>query len=311
MQYDEFRAMNTAIQVAAEGSRAALEPAFRGVREFIAECEARFSRFLPDSELCQLNRSSGRWFAASPELFDILDQAMELYRLTGGLFDPTILSALERAGYDRSIDIIRAAGARSIGSPAGAQSVPGLDRLRLDPDRLAVFLPERVQIDLGGIAKGWIAGRAVSLLSNYTSAGAVGAGGDIAFFGTPAGEQFWEVSLEDPRDPQQVLAVLTLQSGALATSSVTRRRWLQAGREKHHIIDPRTGVPAEEAWLSVSVSAGDAAVAEAFAKAILIAGPGAADRLVEQIPGLWFVSVSPDGSLSGTQQGMELVYELI
>jgi FAD:protein FMN transferase len=309
MHYDEYRAMNTLIQVAAEGNRQDLEPGFRQVREFIAASEERFSRFRPESELCQLNRSAGRWFDASAELFDLLRKALALYRQTGGLFDPSILNVLQQAGYDRSMDDIRLSGARPAAS-APALGVPGLQGVRLDPDRQGIFLPAGVQIDLGGIAKGWIADRAVSILSETTSAGAVGAGGDMAFYGKPGGEQFWEISLEDPRDAQQTLAVLTVSSGGLATSSVTRRRWLQSGQERHHIIDPRTGEPADVEWLSVSVGAADAANAEALAKAVLIAGSQAAFSLIRQFPDAWFVAVAPDGALSGTLEGMEMVYEL-
>lgn len=308
MQYDEFRAMNTLIQVAAEGSRQDLEPGFQRVREFIAASEQRFSRFRPESELCRLNRSAGRWFDASQDLFDLLRKALELYRQTEGLFDPSILNALQQAGYDRSMDIIRLTGSKPASGPAPA--VPGLHGVRLDTLRQAIYLPPEVQIDLGGIAKGWIADRAVTILSDYTAAGAVGAGGDMAFYGRPSGEQFWEVSLEDPQDAQHTLAVLTVSTGGLATSSVTRRRWTQSGQERHHIIDPRSAAPAEVEWLSVSVGAKDAAVAEALAKALLIAGSPAAFSLAGGFPEVWFVAITPDGALCGTQEGMEMVYEL-
>jgi len=310
MEYDEYRAMNTSIQVAAEGSRADVEPGFRRVRRLVAASEARFSRFLDDSELCQLNRAAGRWFNASAELFDVLQKALALHELSGGLFDPSILKALQQAGYDRSIDIIRASGLPPV-FPIFPPADSRLNQVCLDPDRRAIYLPAEVQIDLGGIAKGWIAEKAVNLLADYAPACAVSAGGDMAFHGTPEGEQSWQVSLEDPRDAKNVLAVLDVRSGALATSSVARRRWIQAGQERHHIIDPRTGLPAEVEWVSVSVGAADAATAEAFAKAILIAGSDAAPELAAQVPGLWFIAVHPDGSLSGTPASKEMVYELI
>ena len=308
MEYDEYPAMNTTIQVAAEGSRNELEPGFGQVRRFIAATEARFSRFRQDSELCQLNRSAGTWFRASAELFDLVQEALELHHLTGGLFDPTTLTALQRVGYDRSMDLIQDSGlqsALSIYQPTTSR----LGQVHLDPDNTAVFLPAGVQIDLGGIAKGWIAEKAVHLLAEYTPAGAVSAGGDIAFHGIPTGEPGWQISLEDPRDEQAVLTILHLSGGALATSSVTRRRWWQGSQLRHHIIDPHTGMPAEVEWLSVSVGAPKATTAEAFAKAVLIGGTDLGTRLAAQIPGLWFIAVHPDGSLSGTQKSKEMVYE--
>ena len=188
MEYDEYRAMNTTIQVAAEGKRNDLVPGFQQVRRFIAESEARFSRFREDSELCQLNRSAGRWFTASAGLLELMQQALDLYWLTEGLFDPSILTALQQAGYDRSIDIIRKVGAGPV-APVLLPTASRLDQVSLDPDRSAIYLPAGVQIDLGGIAKGWIAEKALSLMATFTPACAVSAGGDMAFHGFPAGEQ--------------------------------------------------------------------------------------------------------------------------
>ena len=107
LEYDEFRAMNTTILVAAEGNRRDLEHGFKQVRKLIEESEQRFSRFREMSELTALNHSAGRWFEASAEMFSLLEAAKEAYRLTTGLFDPTILNALKVSGYDRSMDEIR------------------------------------------------------------------------------------------------------------------------------------------------------------------------------------------------------------
>ena len=309
MEYDEFSAMNTTIQVAAEGSRVKLAPGFQKVRQFIAECEARFSRFRQDSELCQLNRAAGTWFQASAGLFDMVEDALQLHRLTDGLFDPSILNALEQAGYDRSMDAIRALDPQPPATVTTRSAPSILRQTRLDPVRKAIQLPSGVQIDLGGIAKGWIAEKTLLLLEEYTPACAVSAGGDMAFHGLPQGEPAWQVSLEDPRDEQAVLAVLQVSSGALATSTVTRRRWLQGGQVRHHIIDPRSGAPAKVEWLSVSVGAPKATIAEAFAKAILIGGSSLGTQLAAQIPGLWFIAVDPLGNLAGTPNSKEILYE--
>jgi len=313
MEYDEYRAMNTAIQVAAEGDRDELEGGFQRVRHFIEDSEARFSRFREDSELCQLNRSAGTWFQASPELYELLSEALRLHTLTGGLFDPSILGALQRVGYDRSMDEIKAMGilADRDFSPMTSPRFEGtlFEGTFLDPGNHSVLLPPHVQIDFGGIAKGWIAGKAVQMLSDYAPACAVSIGGDIAFHGFPTGETAWQVSLENPLDEDDVLAVLDVDSAALATSSVSRRRWLQGNQARHHIIDPRTGFPAEVEWLSVSAGAPESTTAEAFAKAILIGGPLVGARFVEQFPGLWFIAVRPDGSLSEIQASEEMIYE--
>lgn len=315
MEYDEFPAMNTTIQVAAEGQPDDLETGFKQVRQFIAECESRFSRFLEDSELSRLNRSAGTWFQASPGLFELVQESLNMYRLTRGLFDPSILKSLQQAGYDRSMELITASG--SLPEDATKQPLVVISpfdaslirQVRLDFDNEAVYLPPGLQIDLGGIAKGWIAEKAVHLLSEFTPACAVSAGGDMAFHGVPTGESAWQVSFEDPRDEHNVLAVLNMRSGALATSSITRRSWNKGGEVRHHIIDPRTGFSAKTEWLSVCAGAPKAVEAEAFAKAILIGGSNQAVQLAELIPGSWFIAVLPDGSLLGTQNSKEIVYE--
>jgi FAD:protein FMN transferase len=333
MEYDEFSAMNTAVLCAAEightGDNRRAAAGFAAVREWVAECEARFSRFRPDSELCRLNRASGHWFPASEDLYELLETALELHDLTSGLFDPSILPALQQAGYDRSMEDIRKTGDQPAGlrPGAGVASPSHFAQTEMDGERRAIRLPEGVQIDLGGLAKGWIVERAARLLSIYSLACAVDAGGDMVLAGVPGEfaestanrlssgrhtldgyqQPGWQVALEDPRDPQNTLAVLRVGPGALVTSSVSRRRWTQQGQPRHHIIDPRTGQPAESAWLSVTVFAYRATWAEAFAKAILLAGPQEALMLARRVPELRFIAVNPDGSLWGAPESMELI----
>jgi len=307
MEFDEFPAMNTTIQVAAEGELADLQLGLSQVRQYIAASEERFSRFRETSELSQLNHSSGVWFQASSELFELVREAYDLYWLTEGLFDPSILKALIHAGYDRSMDEIKYNPVLSSQDRlAWKQSRFG--DTRFDAYRQAIMLPEGVQIDLGGIAKGWIAARACDILGRFTRSCAVSAGGDMVFKGIPDGQSAWQVSLEDPEDENRVLAVLNIENGALATSSVTRRRWLQGTQPRHHIIDPRTGAPVESDWLSVSVAAQKPATVEAFAKALLIAGPRRGPELASRVPGLKFIAVQADGSLWGNSESKEMIY---
>ena len=307
MEYDEFQAMNSTVLSAAEGAPERLAAGFTAVRQLVEAYERRFSRFREDSELAELNRSAGHWFYSSPELFEIIEEAIELYHLTGGLFDPSILGAIIQMGYDRSMDEIRQAGPQAQ-RPTPPWHRPPFDTVRLDSDEQVIFLPEGVQIDLGGIAKGWIAERAARLLHQYSPACAVSAGGDMVMFGLPHRQPGWQVSLEDPRDPQKVLAALNVGPGALATSSVTRRQWRVGDQLRHHIIDPRSGQPCEPTWLSVTVFAPKATHAEAFAKALLIASQQEAPRLAAQLPGLRWMAVSPDGSLWGTQESEDLIH---
>ena len=306
MEFNEFTAMNTLIQSAAEGESRPLQVGFEGVRRFFAESEARFSRFCEDSELSRLNRAAGTWFQASPELFEVVQTALELHRLTGGLFDPSILNALRRAGYDRSMDEIKKLSALPVVSSEKWER-PQFDKTCLDPRRGAICLPKGVQIDLGGIAKGWTASKAAVLLSTYSPACTVSAGGDMMCIGLPQGQPSWEVALEDPRDEQQVLAVLKIAPGALATTSITRRRWLQGSQPRHHVIDPRRGQPVEADWLSMSVFAPTATQAEAFAKALLMLSAAEIQAFMKPFHQLRFLAVDYYGKLWGTPQSKEII----
>ncbi len=325
MEYQQFRAMNSEIVLAAEGPADSLTLGFKLARDFIAAGEERFTRFTDTSELSCLNRSAGAWFQASPELFDVVQQACEFARETHGLFDPTMLDALEAAGYDKSMDDVRRDGVRAHAlsdSPLGSWGRPrdgvsaqprsaydtrsAFRAIQLDEINQAIHLPLGARLDLGGIAKGWIAERAAQLLSEYAEACAVSAGGDIFMVGLPADETDWAIGLEDPRYPDRDLTTLHVGPGAVATSSIAKRRWLQGRRQQHHIIDPRTGVPSGTDWLSVSVIAPHATLAEVYAKALLIGGSREAEGIAARRADISYIAVDHDGQLWGSAKTNEV-----
>ena len=294
MEYYDFRAMNSDIILAAEGEKT--EAGFEAARTLIEALEKRFTRFSESSELSRMNRSAGEWFSASPEMFEMIETALDCFHATSGLFNPAVLPNLKQIGYTRSMDEIRL---RNVGPQPAPVIGPSIsfDSILLNRDLLSIYLPRGLQIDLGGIAKGWIAERATRLLADYSPACAVSAGGDIFFIGHPFGETGWAVGLEDPRDVSEDLTTLWIEEGAVATSSITKRVWNQSGIPRHHLIDPRSGQPAETNWLSVTVFAPQAATAETFAKAILIGGRPFAHRLINTNPQINFLAVDEQGML--------------
>jgi thiamine biosynthesis lipoprotein len=116
------------------------------------------------------------------------------------------------------------------------------------------------------------------------------------------------VALEDPRTPENDLALLQVGQGAVATSSVAKRVWTQGDAVRHHLIDPRSGEPADSTWLSVTVVAQAAAEAEAFAKAILIAGPEQAQLFADQNPQIAYLAVDESGQIWGSPNSKEYLY---
>lgn len=300
MEYFDFSAMNTAVVLAGEGQAARVAEGFARVRSLVAKREAQFTRFQEMSELSALNRASGTWFNVSPELFDVLQQAYALHLETQGLFDPAILASLENAGYNTSMDELRRRGASA--NAVVPTTIPaGFRALSFHASQQAVWLPAGTRIDLGGIAKGWIVEEAAHVLSEYTRACAVNAGGDMFAIGAPETETAWEIEVEDPRDSAQTIALLSVPPGAVATSSITKRKWKQGAQERHHLIDPRTGLPASTDWLSVTVIAPHATAAEVFAKALLIAGSREAMSIAAGHDDVEFIAVDRDGKLWGSE----------
>lgn len=313
----EFVAMNTHIVLAAEGTADRLTHGFERTRAFISDREAQFTRFQETSELSALNRSAGMWFNASPELYAVVQEAYALHLETEGLFNPAVLRALERVGYDVSMDAVRAR-TDSYRDPARVQgAVPTLARtesvaadfthVSFHAAQRAIWMPEGMRIDLGGIAKGWIAEHAAHVLADYTESCAVNAGGDLFTIGLPQGTDWWEVEIENPNDAAGTIAVVRAPAGAVATSSVTKRKWKQDSAERHHLIDPRTGMPADSDWLSVTVLAPHAAVAEVYAKALLIAGAQDAGRISSKRDDVNYIAVHRDGTLWGSERAGEFL----
>lgn len=303
----EFRAMNTSVMLAAEGESAI--PGMYAAKTFIDECEQRFSRFLPASELSALNRSPGDWIQISDDLMDMLQLSMKYHSETNGIFDPSILSDLKQIGYDRSMDEIRTNGV-SIPSPISKRtSRHAFYEISFDLAGNRVYLPRGLEIDLGGIAKGWIVERTAQLLHQYVEVCGVSAGGDILFIGHPLDGMDWDIYLEDPRSPTETLAQLHIPAGAVATSSIMKRTWSQGEKVRHHLIDPRTREPAQTDWLSVTVIAPSVVAAEVYAKAILIAGEKDLPSLLNAKKDLTYIAVKPDGTLSGSANYKEYLYE--
>ena len=243
------------------------------VAERVRAWAARLTRHDPTSELMRLNAELSRRVTAGPTLAACLAWSRDAAAITGGVVDPTLFG--ER-----------------LAAEAGTAPAPVTDRRwsLVCPDRSArgavVERPPGLRLDLDGVAKGWIADRAVRLLDRHPRA-LVDADGDIAIHvddGDP-----WEIGVGDPRDPSMLLAILLLGSEAggrdgrvgVATSGISVHAW-GADRRRHHLIDPHTGRPAVTDVVQATVIAGSAALAEAWAKAAVILGGAAALDALER-----------------------------
>ena len=237
-----FRAMGCEIVLSGGDPAAAAE--------VFARWEGIFSRFLPGSELSQVNASPAWTLHVSPLFARALRAALEAAADTDGLVDPTLGAALERAGYDRDFALLPGDG------PAAGPAVPSrLGEVRLDGRILR--RPPGLQLDLNGVVKALAVDEAAAGLP---SGGFVSAGGDLAVRGPV------DVGLPGG-------GAVRVVEGGLATSGVVSRRWRRGGDEQHHLLDPRTGLPCRTSpWEQVTVSGSSCLAADVAAKAAFLLG---------------------------------------
>jgi thiamine biosynthesis lipoprotein len=248
-------------------------------RRRIDELESLWSRFREDSEISRLNQRSGWATALTDDSYLLVDHAVAGWWWTGGRYDPTVLHAVEAAGYDRSFELVQAR------TPAILPSVPapGCAGVLLDPYLQAVTFPAGVGFDPGGIGKGLATDLVADLLLAEGAAGVcVCLGGDGRVAGEPP-DGGWRVGVANPYQADELLTVVRLGNHGIATSSRMIRRWASAGTVRHHLIDPRTGRPTDNGLDSVTVIAGDAWVAEILTKAAFVAGPEDGAQLIKSV----------------------------
>ena len=255
----------------------ALQSARRAVLDELAHVDRACSRFRADSDLSRVNARAGRPVVVDPLLIEALELALRAAQLTDGDVDPTLGRALELAGYDRDWDALRA-DADGVRCERRAEIVvslvPAWPQVRVDRARASARVPPGARLDLGATAKAWAADRAAAAAAAAGGCGAlVGVGGDIATCGpAAAGGWLFHVTDDHRSGPSAPGQTVRIHSGGLATSSTAVRRWRRAGRDMHHIIDPRTSVPVRDTWRTVSVAAADCAQANIAATAAIVRG---------------------------------------
>lgn len=255
--------MGTTALVSVVGDVRLLERALCRIREL----EAMWSRFQPGSDVVRLRAANGEPVAVAPETIRLVQAAVAAWELTAGRCDPTVLDAMVQNGYDRDFAALDKARRHC----APRQATHGCADIEIDPELSIIRLPVGVGIDPGGIGKGLAADMVVEQLLRDGARGAlVDIGGDIRVDGVGPADGGWVVDVESPFT-EAPLAHLRLSSGAVATSSCLRRRW-GPDLETHHIIDPATGLPTQTSVAAATVFAPAGWIAEALAKAVVVAG---------------------------------------
>lgn len=283
----QWAALGTYAQIVVDDDTAAPRALEIGKR-VVAHIDATCSRFRPDSDLSRASARAGSWVQVDPMLVRALDAALGAARATGGLVDPTLGRHLVELGYDRDLHLVRqqAAAARPDSGVAPGSARPGAHRWReVGTDAEGwVRVPTGCALDLGATGKAFAADLvAATVAAELGCSVIVSLGGDVASI-SQSGQAGWQVlvSDNDAGDLTSGGQVVVLTNGGLATSSTRHRRWTHAGAAVHHIVDPRTGRPAEEVIVTATVSASSCVDANAASTAAIILGREAPEWLSER-----------------------------
>ncbi|MCS6946250.1 MAG: FAD:protein FMN transferase [Steroidobacteraceae bacterium] len=253
--------------------------------------DALMSTNKPDSEVSRLNaRGSRQPVRLSAELYGLIEESVEFSRLSGGAFDITYASV----GY---LYDYRARRRPDTALVDRALRAVDYRQLQLQPARRSVrFLRPGMRIDLGGIAKGYAVDRAMALLrAAGIERAMVNAGGDSLIAGDRFGRP-WIVGIRDPNDAGKVVLRLPLTDTAISTSGDYERFFEEGGIRYHHIIDPRTGDSARR-LRSATVLAPTATRSDALSTTVFVLGADAGLELIERLPGVDAVVVTPEGQV--------------
>jgi thiamine biosynthesis lipoprotein len=264
------------------------------------------SNYRSDSALSQVNRQARRGLArVDPELFEIIAEAMTYAADSAGAFDITVGPLVKAWGfYD---------GDGHVPDPhdlARVRRDVGYAHVALDAAQHTIaFDRSGVEIDLGGIAKGYAVDRVVRILaSRGITAALVSAGGSTVYaLGTAPGALAWDVAVQDPLDRRKVALTLPLKDRALSVSGVSERSFEADGVQVSHLVDPRTGRPVQGV-LTVAVIAGSGTVSDALGTALFVEGAGRARRLPRSHPGseAYFFLPGPRRSLKTVHLGPDV-----
>jgi thiamine biosynthesis lipoprotein len=273
--------------------------------EEIERVESRLSLYRSGSEIADINRRAGtEWVRLSPEVFALLTRAAAYWQLSGGSFDPTVAPLVRCWGF------MKGSGSRPTDEEiSGGRGLTGMGKVEFDTATNSVrFLRDGMMLDLGSIGKGYALDRAAEILRDTGVENALLHGGTstILALGTDPEAAGWKVAIEDPRaeGEDKVLAVLELQDESLSVSTVWGKYFEIDGKRYGHVIDPRTGWPAENVLLGAVVLE-SAEGTDALSTAVLLASDAEIEKLAEKLPPIRHLQIR-EGQTCVRTRGIEL-----
>lgn len=269
-------------------------------RELVDFYENLFSVNVEDSDVAKLNRAAGKPVTVSEETWRLIETSMQLAERTEGLFDISVYPLVRAWGFTTEEY-------RVPGEKERKQICRNIDvgKIQLQSDN-TICLPEQMQIDLGGIAKGYVSQKLVEYFrDNGAAAAVISLGGNVQTFGTkPDGTPF-TVGITNPADGSSVYGTIEIGEKAVITSGSYQRFFERDGRTYHHIMDKRTGAPAESDLRSVTVLSDNGECADALATALFIMGREKAVAFDKNNDDIQCILIDNDNKV-WTSEGLEL-----
>lgn len=262
-------------------SQDSAEKAIDAALSEIEKLERLSNFFSPESEISLLNKNAGiSEVKVSPEIVDILDKALFTSGNTKGAFDVTIGPLITLYDFYKKIKPDERAIKKNL-------PLVNYRDLIINRDNSTVFLRKKgMLIDLGGIAKGYAADRAVEVLKKHgINAGLVSVAGDIKTFGRKPDGKPWKVGIRNPRprgSDDDIMVTIELTDMAISTSGDYERSFISDGKRYHHLLDPKTGYPAGGCQ-SVSVITEEGAFTDSFSTGVFILGPEKGIKVLEEM----------------------------
>ena len=255
-------AMDTTMTLTAYGDHA--EDALAGAKSEIERLDALFSISSESGDIYALNRDHKADF--QEDSLALLNRALEVSASTDGIFDCTIEPVMEAWGFTTQ-------NYRVPGENALNELLSHVDYRQVQVDGNTVSIPDDVQIDLGGIAKGFTSDHMMQVFADSgVTSGIISLGGNVQALGLKPDGSRWRVAVQDPKNSEDNFAVIEIEDEAVITSGGYQRYFEQDGTTYHHIIDPRTGYPADSGIISSTIISHDGTLADGLSTSLFIMG---------------------------------------
>lgn len=296
--------MGTVIEITlfSEDEEAARKASLQAFQE-IKRIEQLMSSWIETSDVSRLSRSAGKeWVKVSPETFEVIQKSQKISSLSEGAFDITIapLTQLWRKARERGVPP----------SSEEVKKILGLVNFRnllIHPEGKVFLKKKGMAIDPGGIAKGYAVDRAFEILTSLGFKNLiVNAGGDLRVGGLKE-NQPWSIGIQNPRSAEKIMATISVSNSAIATSGDYEKFFFHQGKWYHHILNPKTGFPADGCQ-SVTILSKDGMTADGLATAVFVLGSAKGHALCQKLEGVECLIVDKEGTVRMTPRLKERIF---